>query len=312
MFKRSLKYCTLCQAKTPGNYCAPLQFSSLTLSLWTEVSVDFCDLLNGWHLLVVLDDYSQYPEVEILTRLDKTFSFYGISAIMTSNNGPHFKVRSLLSFLIMLDSNIEKSHRTGPQANGKAEIHEDNEEIPSNCYRRETNMKQELFQFLCSYHSTFQVWTKCLKFISLSKMCFCAIVVIGQDGNETICWPMQTSTVIPFKIRDMVLVKNIQSQTKVSMAFYPAQWPIMLIKGMMIIAERVWHKVTRNISHIKALHSTPHTPRPKDEDEIATSTPNTLTPGTCTPEASGHQYPHRSIHCTASYLEDYVIPKKMC
>ena len=34
-----------------------------------EVSVDFADVGNGQYLLIVVDDFSRYPEVEIISSL---------------------------------------------------------------------------------------------------------------------------------------------------------------------------------------------------------------------------------------------------
>ena len=54
---------------------------------WQKVSVDFCGpFQSGHYILVVMDDYSRYPAIEILMstsaratipRLDKIFAEYG-------------------------------------------------------------------------------------------------------------------------------------------------------------------------------------------------------------------------------------------
>ena len=67
---------------------------------WQNVSVDFCGPFpSGDYLLVVIDDHSQNPEVEILNttsskttipRLDKIFSSFGVPQEVKTDNGPPF------------------------------------------------------------------------------------------------------------------------------------------------------------------------------------------------------------------------------
>ena len=56
-----------CQATTIDNSRKPLQMTLLPDGPWQEVSIDFIDLPNGEHLLVIVDDYSRFPEVEIVS-----------------------------------------------------------------------------------------------------------------------------------------------------------------------------------------------------------------------------------------------------
>ena len=89
MVETAIKECITCQAANPGGTSAePLHMSPLPAAPWTEVSVDFAGPFpNGDYLLVVVDDYSRYPEVEIvgttsakstIPRLDAIFARQGI------------------------------------------------------------------------------------------------------------------------------------------------------------------------------------------------------------------------------------------
>ena len=65
--KIMLESCIPCLAAVDTSKPAPLQPTKLPLAPWTEVSVDFCGPLpTGEYLLVVIDDYSRFPEVEIV------------------------------------------------------------------------------------------------------------------------------------------------------------------------------------------------------------------------------------------------------
>ncbi|XP_070550160.1 uncharacterized protein [Ptychodera flava] len=73
--------------------------SELPTGPWEEVSIDFSDLPNGKYLLVMTDDYSRYPVVEIIhstsaaavmSKVDSIFTLFGIPRIVHSDNGPPF------------------------------------------------------------------------------------------------------------------------------------------------------------------------------------------------------------------------------
>ena len=67
---------------------------------WNEVKIDFCGPFpSGHYVLVVIDIYSRYPEIEILKstaapkvipKLDITFARHGIPEKVTTDNGPPF------------------------------------------------------------------------------------------------------------------------------------------------------------------------------------------------------------------------------
>ena len=65
---------------------------------WEQVSIDFCEVA-GHYVLVVIDDYSRFPEIEVvhstsakavIPKLDCKLPAYGISQVVKSNNGPPF------------------------------------------------------------------------------------------------------------------------------------------------------------------------------------------------------------------------------
>ena len=92
--------CIPCQASTHVKTREPLRMTNLPKGPWQNISVDFCGPFpSGDYLLVAMDDYSRYPEVEILksvsskstiSKLDKMFSAFGIPEQVKSDNGPPF------------------------------------------------------------------------------------------------------------------------------------------------------------------------------------------------------------------------------
>ena len=63
-----------------------------------SVSVDFCEVA-GHYVLVVIDDYSRFPEFNIvhstsaktvIPKLDRIFAAYDVPQVVKSDNGPPF------------------------------------------------------------------------------------------------------------------------------------------------------------------------------------------------------------------------------
>ena len=79
--ENQLASCLPCQVATPISQREPLQMSALPKAAWTEVSVNFAQIGSDY-LLVVTDDYSRYPVVDVVSstsanavipKLDKYF-----------------------------------------------------------------------------------------------------------------------------------------------------------------------------------------------------------------------------------------------
>lgn len=73
--------------------------SPLPAAPWKEISVDFAKIPNKEYLLLITDDYSRYPVVEIvkstaatmvIPKLDKVFSEFGVPDVVKSDNGSPF------------------------------------------------------------------------------------------------------------------------------------------------------------------------------------------------------------------------------
>ena len=128
--EKRVKSCIACQAATPETRREPLKMSPLPETAWQEVSVDFKELSTGGYLLVVTDDYSRYPVVDVVRTtsaavviplLDKIFAEYGVPAIVRSDNGPPFNGKDFKQFADALGFRHRKITPLWPRSNGEVE-----------------------------------------------------------------------------------------------------------------------------------------------------------------------------------------------
>lgn len=163
--KEFCKRCIPCQASFPGKHCEPLKMSPLPTRPWSEVSMDFCGPFpNGSYLMVVIDDYSRYPVVEILSKisakavlpkLDSVFALFGIPDVVKTDNGPPFNGSEFKEFANHLGFKHRKITPLWPQANGEAErfMKTIGKAIRA-AHSEHRSWKQELYNFLRDYRAT--------------------------------------------------------------------------------------------------------------------------------------------------------------
>jgi len=94
---------------------------------WSELSADFLGPLpTGEYRLVVHDEYSKFPAVEIIHStsskavLDKVFALLGNPALKT-DNGPPFNSEEFKKFSEYLGFKHQKITPMWPQANAECE-----------------------------------------------------------------------------------------------------------------------------------------------------------------------------------------------
>ena len=127
--------------------------------------MDFCGSFpSGEQLLVIVDDYSRFPEVEIvhstsaqatIPELDATLARHGIPNIVRTDNRPPFNSSVFHSWCQMIRLQHRKITPLWPQANGEAErLMRTLEKGIRTAMLDAGSWKQELHQFLRHYHAT--------------------------------------------------------------------------------------------------------------------------------------------------------------
>ncbi len=147
--------CIACQAtvNTPSN------------GPWESLAVDYYGPLpSGDYVLVVIDEYSRFPEIEFTTstsakatipKLDRIFSSYSIPIQLKSDNGPPFNSKTFSDYCEFMGIQHNSITPLHPQANGLVENFNRmiNKVVRTSSIERKC-WKQELFKFLCNYRAT--------------------------------------------------------------------------------------------------------------------------------------------------------------
>ena len=128
--KCTVDQCIPCQAVGKQMTPEPLAMTDMPTGPWEIVHLDFYGPLpSGDYLLVVIDRYSRFPEVEIkstkasvvILKLDKIFATHGIPSTVKTDNGPPFNGEGYSRYLTTLGITPKFSTPLWPQGNAEAE-----------------------------------------------------------------------------------------------------------------------------------------------------------------------------------------------
>ena len=161
-----VKNCLSCQAATAKSPPPePLRMTTLPSAPWKEVAVDFAGPFpSGDYIMVVVDEFSRFPEVELListsakavvSKLDTIFSRQGVPDILKSDNRPPFNGHEFKNFADYLGFKHRKITPLWAKANGEAErLVQTLEKNIRIAHIEGKNWKQELYKFLRQYSTT--------------------------------------------------------------------------------------------------------------------------------------------------------------
>ena len=139
--------------------------TTLPKAPWNEIAINFVGSFpSGETLLVVIDEYSRFPEVEILysttanaviPKLDGIFARQGIPKVVKSDNCPPFNSNEFTKFANFLGFQHQKVTPYWPQANGEVErFMRTLEKAIRTAHLEHKNWKQEMNAFLRQYRAT--------------------------------------------------------------------------------------------------------------------------------------------------------------
>lgn len=137
----------------------------LPKSAWVEVAIDFMGPLpSGEYLLVIVDYYSRYKELEVMTkitaretitRLDKIFTRLGYPKLITLDNGRQFISQEFEEYCKNRNIGINLSTPYWPQENG--EVERQNRSLLKRLkisHSLNRDWKKDLSDYLMMYYTT--------------------------------------------------------------------------------------------------------------------------------------------------------------
>src|SRR5664279_966221 len=261
--------------------------SPLPPSPWQHLSMDFCGPLpTGEMLMVVIDDYTRYPVVEVINStsantviatLDRILSLFSIPTEIRTDNGPPFNSEQFKQYATLMGFHHRRVTPLFPQADGHVERFMRTLVKALQIAKIEgKNWRQELQIFLRAYRTTAHCSTK----IAPSELLFNRKVrtklpeyqLPGDDTNTPLriqddkakhkmkMYADMRNNAKPsdLLIGDTVLVKQ-RKKDKLSSYFDPTPYRIIDKKGSMVTAARGDHSITRNSSFYKRINPTTKT-----------------------------------------------------
>ena len=161
-----IKCCHPCQVVTDKPQKEPLNMVPIPEEPWSSLRTDFYGPVSktGEYILVVQDEHSRYPDVEIvhstsckavIPALDKMLSRFGIPNILRSDNGPPFQSDEFSEFAKWMGIKHVKVTPLTPWANGLVERFMPSlTKIIQTSVEEGMNWRQQMQRFLRSYRAT--------------------------------------------------------------------------------------------------------------------------------------------------------------
>ncbi|CAB4043006.1 Transposon Ty3-G Gag-Pol poly [Paramuricea clavata] len=297
MVEETIQNCLPCQVATSGNHPPPepLKMTQLPSEPWKEVAMDFLGPFpTGEYFLVVIDAFSRFPEVEVLTtvfakavlpKLNAIFSRQGLPEVLKSDNGPPFNAPEFESYAKHCGFTHRNITPYWPQANGEAERFM---RTLQKCIRaaiiEKKNWKQAMNQFLLNYRATPHSTTN----ISPSES-------LNNRKIKTMLPEMPSTS----KPEQKAMAEYDPKENKFSVPYNPQPFVVEKKKGTMVTAKNVSKVVTRISSQFKVIStkSAKH-----DDKEVEPKVPRPSNPQE---QKTLQQRPKRNVRQPARFA-DYV------
>ena len=281
--KSTIDHCLPCQAVGRPNPPEPITTTRMPKHPWTTLHVDFYGPLQTQeYLLVVIDRYSRFPEVDIvhstkaaavIPKLDRMFAVHGIPDVLISDNGPPFNSTDYKQYLETLGITPKFSTPLWPQGNAQAErFMQGLGKVLQTAKIQNRPWRQELSRFLLQYrttpHSSTGVPPSELLFnrkIRGTLPVLSRNIIVNrhnearekesrrQEYNKSYVNNRRNTKKSNISVGDYVLVRQ-PKQNKLTPHF--SQKPYLVIhKNKTVIKARSTdgHEIERNISHFKKI-----------------------------------------------------------
>ena len=283
--RTELEHCLACQATAQPNHPEPIKTAPMPNRPWDKVKIDFYGPLpTGQYILVVIDCYSRFPEIEILAttsaqkvipKLDSIFARHGIPSHLTSDNGPPFQSHEFGRYMTAMGITHTTSTPLWPQGNAEVEAFmKPLGKAIKTAHLERRPWQQELSRFLLAYRSTPHSTTKVPpaqllynremrgklpslprnhKIINRHREAKENQIKAKDKGKEYADQRRATKS-SNIKVGDTVLVKQ-KKKNKLSTNFATTPYTVISINGSTIVAGNKDHRITRNSSFFRKIPS---------------------------------------------------------
>ena len=291
------KACYGCQLVSRPSPPEPIRTTTLPTGPWRDLAVDLLGPLpTGESILVVVDYYSRYYEIDVLrstvtskviSSLEEIFARHGLPESLTSDNGPQFIATEFTESMEQQGIRHHKVTAKWPQANG--EVERQNSSLLKRlqiAHAEKKNWKKELNVYLAAYRSLPHPTTG----VSPAELLFGRKIrtklpglsdvhieqgVRDRDSEQKSKSKMYAdaergarySEVLP---GDRVLVQQ-ERKDKLSTRFNPSPYTVVNKHGnSLIVQSQEGVQYSRNTSHVKKLLRNNVTPSTQEETAAET------------------------------------------
>lgn len=281
--ENTVKNCRGCTLVSAPNPPVPMKRRELPSKAWMDTAVDFLGPLpSGDYLLVIIDYYSRYKEIEIMRSittqdtvrvLKKIFSRTGNPASITADNGRQFCSLEFKRFCTEQGITLFNTIPYWPQQNG--EVERQNRDILkrlkiSQCEK--SDWKEDLLKYLMMYNSTPHPSTgkspselfygrqfrDKLPFLTDLENSYDDLEIRDRDKekkekNKLIEDKKRKAVDRDLEIGEKVYVKNLIKENKLAPEFNPTPHTVVSAEGsdINIRNDETGQEYRRNIVHLK-------------------------------------------------------------
>ncbi|KHJ98584.1 integrase core domain protein [Oesophagostomum dentatum] len=128
--EETVRHCRSCQEATKMPVKTVLNSWAVETKPWERIHIDYARPLNGKMYLVVVDAYSKWPEISVMSssstaatlrKLRMLFARYGNPRVIVPDNGPQFTATEFQQFRTKQGIEHVRSPPFHPQSNGQTE-----------------------------------------------------------------------------------------------------------------------------------------------------------------------------------------------
>ena len=162
--EKHCKTCYGCQLVSRPSPPEPIRSTALPTGPWRDLAIDLLGPLpTGESILVVVDYYSRYYEIDIMrstvaskviSSLEEIFARHGLPESLTSDNGPQFVATEFTEYMEQQGIRHHRVTAKWPQANGEVE-HQNSSLLKrlQIAHAEKKDWKKELNVYLAAYRS---------------------------------------------------------------------------------------------------------------------------------------------------------------